>query len=1347
MITSYLCAFACRFWYNEDQEVRWLAEYLAMFQCWSLEDLVALFLSVHEVNSIKNVTILLGQLDQCDETGRQVFLEAIRKRQSYNEMDFKLIITTSGPEEFISSLLPPECIISLEECPLPLEEYLKYPRAVSNGATDDKIQSLLSWRPEFAQLHPQIRQVLEKFGDSPHELQDTFMGFLANYESGGPSDETAKIMHEMSSNENHSVLQAFINPLGVEKQHWARQVYSWVKHAAEPLTVEILAQAIQLSTAPGGTKVAGINYDEFYHDFRHLGGIVVQDGLDVRFSDEVFYQLPGLGEYQATSETHRQASRAHADMAAVCLRYLLSQEGQAMLTSLSVENQGIDDPSGAPLMLPRNNLVSYALRFWLVHYRAASGDDTEDRPVHLIRELFQDREKRQTWAEANYVASNPFTRIQREYLSPLPYLSMLGLDDLVLEQIETEKQSEGWAKTCWLAITEAARSGHSTTVRLLLDHTAVDVAGLREALQWAASYGKGGALDILIAKAAEIDGFQWPQYILHRAAVAGLESLVSVLIEAGHDVNEMDATGKRRVIHAAVASGHDNENVVKMLLDSGRVDLTLLHHQDSSPVMLAARFGTPEALELLIAAGASLYGYDSLGWPPLQGAIDWAQHKAVGILIDALVNSSDGGDPVNIMCGRDVGEEPMVPIVEAASYGFRECTRVLIEKGADVNKYAHYGNALVQTIIKGPYIDIYRMLLENGASPNQSLADHDSYKDKDNLFLQAISSGDKSLVALMLDHGANVNFVDPARIKLDTPLAYATKFAGDTPAMVELLLERGADPNLVSDSESKPEIRSPLFSAAISSSHPRCVELLVDCGANVNWRRKTDEWSVLHAAYDLPDTLSILLAHGADVNAVDEENWTTMALAARWNCTKSLEVLLSQENPKADLEVQTQSGDVTNGTALTLACENGQVDAAKVLLKAGANINHRQSDGGFALGLFFQQDPQAEACAEMVETALKYKADLSLADDQGNTVLHRISKSTPFSVVRRLVENGAPVGAVNKTGYNSLAWAVACDNVDAAQYLATVKGVRVDLYSPDFGSILHLAVKGSSVDLVRQLIRAGADHSVVDPGFGETVLYSAVGNRNGGKTRARIIRYLVEDVHVDTNGAGGEWGTALLRLVAECPEIPLLKYLFLHKAGPTADAVDRYGRTPAHWAAFHGIWEIVVILFEAGFDFTARDNYGRTPLHFAASSDYDKGLRYLLKRLSADEKGFDVDVADVDGWTALMWACRRTLAWSHNERVTLLIAKYGADVCARSKDGEWMPLKVARFYRSPWGYDDAIPEVLLPTENDWKSTSRGLHEKEGWLDLQPQDTQPGTWQYERCIGCGLVCVSSSQAHV
>lgn len=106
--------------------------YLKDFKCWSLRDLITIFLRVRISNGTKDMTIVLGQIDQCDEEERSMFLQAVLRRQKWNDRYFNLIITTTRQEKSIEGILPPNSVISLEECPLSLEAYLSvyiYPGA------------------------------------------------------------------------------------------------------------------------------------------------------------------------------------------------------------------------------------------------------------------------------------------------------------------------------------------------------------------------------------------------------------------------------------------------------------------------------------------------------------------------------------------------------------------------------------------------------------------------------------------------------------------------------------------------------------------------------------------------------------------------------------------------------------------------------------------------------------------------------------------------------------------------------------------------------------------------------------------------------------------------------------------------------------------------------------------------------------------------------------------------------------------------------------------------------------------------------------------------------------------
>lgn len=124
MITSFLCTFVCRFWTAEQNIVRWSSQHLNRFSCWSLKDLIVVFLRVQETYDMKNMTIILAQIDHCDEQERIIFLEAILGKQSFSDVTSHFIITTSRPDDSISEILPPNSLISLDDCPLSLDEYL-----------------------------------------------------------------------------------------------------------------------------------------------------------------------------------------------------------------------------------------------------------------------------------------------------------------------------------------------------------------------------------------------------------------------------------------------------------------------------------------------------------------------------------------------------------------------------------------------------------------------------------------------------------------------------------------------------------------------------------------------------------------------------------------------------------------------------------------------------------------------------------------------------------------------------------------------------------------------------------------------------------------------------------------------------------------------------------------------------------------------------------------------------------------------------------------------------------------------------------------------------------------------
>lgn len=222
-----------------------------------------------------------------------------------------------------------------------------------------------------------------------------------------------------------------------------------------------------------------------------------------------------------------------------------------------------------------------------------------------------------------------------------------------------------------------------------------------------------------------------------------------------------------------------------------------------------------------------------------------------------------------------------------------------------------------------------------------------------------------------------------------TPLSLACQ-NGST-AMVELLLERGADPNtLVRGGET-------VLMTAARTGQPGPVKALLARGAKVDAKERRGQTALMWAAADgHAAVVELLLKAGADFRTpLPDSGFTPLFFAARAGRTEVARVLLKAGADVSEVMQPRKpggKGPVSGTSALVLAIENGHYELALALLDAGADPNDQRS--GFTplhMMSWVRKPPKGE--------------------DYGAPPPAELGKLNSLLFIRELVKRGAEVNA------------------------------------------------------------------------------------------------------------------------------------------------------------------------------------------------------------------------------------------------------------------------------------------------------------------------------------------------
>jgi uncharacterized protein len=335
------------------------------------------------------------------------------------------------------------------------------------------------------------------------------------------------------------------------------------------------------------------------------------------------------------------------------------------------------------------------------------------------------------------------------------------------------------------------------------------------------------------------------------------------------------------------------------------------------------------------------------------------------------------------------------PLLTACALQRSDVVKQLCSLGANVNSSNYSGNTVLMIAARHGDVSLLQYLLQqDGININQT----DNLGDT--ALKAAAASGHAAAVTLLIEHGADT--------EIENSLEQSAIFAAGSHEhlhIVKLLLQLGVDITARSGDE---EVTLLMRMCAIGRDH--IAEFLIQQGLSVHEGKL--QWTALHyAAYTgTPNTVRLLLEHGAVLHALAADNTTPLQLAVMTGRLQNAEALLAAG---ADASLRNDQGS----TALHSAIASMQTALVKLLLEHGAaaDINSMQ------LQLCKCSEP-ISALMYCKDTAslkllLTAGADVQAVTSRGNTCLHVAAQhGYTAPVVCLLIKAGADLHAVNREG-------------------------------------------------------------------------------------------------------------------------------------------------------------------------------------------------------------------------------------------------------------------------------------------------------------------------------------------
>ncbi|KAL7302823.1 hypothetical protein TKK_0004861 [Trichogramma kaykai] len=681
---------------------------------------------------------------------------------------------------------------------------------------------------------------------------------------------------------------------------------------------------------------------------------------------------------------------------------------------------------------------------------------------------------------------------------------------------------------------------------------------------------------------------------LHQAARHGSITVYSLFeIYNGFDVNYIDEDG---YTHFHIACQYGLYTIVERFLELGQdpncfSQETRDARYSETPLNLCLINNHKRVAELLLRRGANPNLWNQNGDAPLHIISEPFDDADDGEFVETFFAINDQvGNTVQVNAQNVQGN---TPLLLALKTGNKRAVELLLKRDADPNLANASGFSPVYSIGAIDLAEIFFKINDERNRTIQVNVQNQWNNTPLHLYLAQMIVHKKAIRAakhLTVQVGVRDNEEATLHLNLAT-------MAGSRKA-AEMLLRRGADPNIINDQgdtclhvicsndddEDDGDAANMLF--AICDEKHQTVQV----DARDNKGRTALHAAIFNGNINLVD---ILLSRGAHSNLADENGFTPLhVLCQREDDDVNLARRFFEIGEKFNKSILIDARDEYGNTALHQAILNNHVNLVEFLLSKGADPNSLNKDGETTLHRICEANLD-DLAVEMLFKICDEKhqsMQVDAQDKMGKTPLHVAITKGNINTIEILMRRGAQPNLADENGFTPLH--VLCqrenDDVDLLKMLFEAADkfsapIKVDARDKSDCTPLHLALNRGHEQMAEWLLRRGADLNLA--------------NANGSRALHLISAARMD--HAD-----------LLRTFFELSD---------ERTQPVEiDARDNQGKTPLHYAISHRHKKVFELLLRRDADPNLADNYGSTALHTICMVDEDNGWAKMLFEISEE---------------------------------------------------------------------------------------------------------------------------------